>query len=43
MDLNIPTGKPLVYEFDDAMNVMCHYYLESAGSDATNPMHSSAA
>jgi 2,3-bisphosphoglycerate-dependent phosphoglycerate mutase len=42
MELNIPTGKPLVYEFDDGMNVMCHYYLENIGSDATNPMHSAA-
>ena len=25
--LNIPTGVPLVYEFDDDMNVLRHYYL----------------
>ncbi len=25
--LNIPTGVPLVYEFDDEMNVLRHYYL----------------
>lgn len=28
MELNIPTGKPLVYEFDNAMNVQSRYYLE---------------
>lgn len=27
MDLNIPTGIPLVYEFDAQMNVIAHYYL----------------
>lgn len=27
IDLNIPTGVPLVYEFDDDMNVIKHYYL----------------
>ncbi len=27
MDLNIPTGIPLVYEFDDALKVMTRYYL----------------
>jgi len=27
MELNIPTGVPLVYEFDDKTNVMAHYYL----------------
>lgn len=26
-DLNIPTGIPLVYEFDDALNAVKHYYL----------------
>jgi len=25
--LDIPTGKPLVYEFDDGMNAVHHYYL----------------
>ena len=25
--LNIPTGVPLVYEFDDSFNVITHYYL----------------
>jgi 2,3-bisphosphoglycerate-dependent phosphoglycerate mutase len=29
MDLNIPTGIPLVYEFDDNLQVMTHYYLAS--------------
>jgi 2,3-bisphosphoglycerate-dependent phosphoglycerate mutase len=27
MELNIPTGIPLVYEFDDDFRVMAHYYL----------------
>lgn len=27
LELNIPTGVPLVYEFDDNMNVLRHYYL----------------
>lgn len=27
LELNIPTGVPLVYEFDDDMNVLNHYYL----------------
>lgn len=27
LNLNIPTGVPLVYEFDDDMNVLDHYYL----------------
>lgn len=27
LNLNIPTGVPLVYEFDDDMNVLNHYYL----------------
>lgn len=27
LELNIPTGVPLVYEFDDDMNVLRHYYL----------------
>lgn len=30
IDLNIPTGVPLVYEFDDNMNVIRHYYLGDA-------------
>jgi 2,3-bisphosphoglycerate-dependent phosphoglycerate mutase len=31
-DLNIPTGSPLVYEFDDQLNVLARYYLsEDAG------------
>ena len=25
--VNIPTGVPLVYEFDDNFNVIKHYYL----------------
>ena len=27
MNLEIPTGKPLVYELDDNLNVINHYYL----------------
>jgi 2,3-bisphosphoglycerate-dependent phosphoglycerate mutase len=30
MELNIPTGIPLVYEFDDNLTVMTHYYLADA-------------
>lgn len=33
LELNIPTGKPLVYEFDDAMNVQSRYYLEDEHSN----------
>ena len=28
MNLEIPTAKPIVYEFDDKLNVIRHYYLE---------------
>jgi len=28
MELEIPTGVPLVYEFDEGMNVIARYYLE---------------
>lgn len=27
VELNIPTGVPLIYEFDDALNPINHYYL----------------
>lgn len=27
MGINIPTGIPLVFEFDNQMNLICHYYL----------------
>jgi 2,3-bisphosphoglycerate-dependent phosphoglycerate mutase len=27
VDLNIPTGIPLVYELDDSLHPMKHYYL----------------
>ena len=27
MELNIPTGTPLVYEFDENLNPIKHYYL----------------
>lgn len=30
LELNIPTGIPLVYEFDEKMNVIKHYYLGNA-------------
>ncbi|WP_392566839.1 2,3-diphosphoglycerate-dependent phosphoglycerate mutase [Utexia brackfieldae] len=30
IELNIPTGVPLVYEFDDNMQVIKHYYLGDA-------------
>lgn len=30
LELNIPTGVPLVYEFDDAMTPVKHYYLGNA-------------
>lgn len=29
VSLNIPTGVPLVYEFDDSLNPLSHYYLAS--------------
>ncbi|MBQ5515362.1 MAG: 2,3-bisphosphoglycerate-dependent phosphoglycerate mutase, partial [Oscillospiraceae bacterium] len=32
--VNIPTGTPLVYEFDDNFNVIRHYYL--GDQDAIN-------
>ena len=32
--LNIPTGRPLVYEFDDDMRPIRHYYLGSAAEIA---------
>ena len=25
--VNIPTGTPLVYEFDNDLKLICHYYL----------------
>jgi 2,3-bisphosphoglycerate-dependent phosphoglycerate mutase len=34
VELNIPTGIPLVYEFDDNMNVLRHYYLGDADAVA---------
>ena len=27
INVNIPTGSPLVYEFDDSFNAIKHYYL----------------
>jgi len=32
VELNIPTGKPLVYEFDDNLRVMARYFLEDLSS-----------
>ena len=32
MELNIPTGAPLIYELDDALKVQARYYLEESGS-----------
>jgi 2,3-bisphosphoglycerate-dependent phosphoglycerate mutase len=34
MELNIPTGVPLVYEFDDSMKPLKHYYLGDAAEIA---------
>lgn len=31
IDLNIPTGIPLVYELDDSLNPIKHYYLDHKG------------
>jgi 2,3-bisphosphoglycerate-dependent phosphoglycerate mutase len=33
-ELNIPTGVPLVYEFDDHFNVIAHYYLSDGAVPA---------
>lgn len=30
LELNIPTGVPLIYEFDEQMRPLCHYYLGNA-------------
>jgi 2,3-bisphosphoglycerate-dependent phosphoglycerate mutase len=32
-DLVIPTGTPLVYEFDDGLNVLARYYLGQSGGE----------
>ncbi len=32
VELNIPTGKPLVYEFDDSLRVLARYYLDDMNS-----------
>ncbi|MDR0806292.1 MAG: 2,3-diphosphoglycerate-dependent phosphoglycerate mutase [Enterobacteriaceae bacterium] len=34
LELNIPTGVPLVYEFDEQMNPLKHYYLGDAAEIA---------
>lgn len=34
LEVNIPTGVPLVYEFDDDFKVIKHYYLGDAGAIA---------
>jgi len=40
--LNIPTGVPLVYELDDSLRPLRHYYL-GASEDAEKTAHSGAA
>jgi 2,3-bisphosphoglycerate-dependent phosphoglycerate mutase len=40
VELNIPTGQPLVYELDDALQPMRHYYL---GQSQPHPAHGAAA
>jgi 2,3-bisphosphoglycerate-dependent phosphoglycerate mutase len=43
MELNIPTGAPLVYEFDDTLRVQARYYLdESLNPDSYTPHHHAA-
>ena len=32
MELNIPTGKPLVYEFDDKLRVLARYYVDDVAA-----------
>ena len=34
MELNIPTGVPLVYEFDEQLKPIRHYYLGDAAEIA---------
>jgi len=29
MEFNIPTGTPLVYELDDSLKAINHYYIDS--------------
>ncbi len=41
MELNIPTGAPLVYEFDDALQVQARYYLDET-LNAYTPHHHAA-
>jgi len=37
MEIEIPTGVPLVYEFDDGLNLLARYYLEeSTAAQAVN-------
>lgn len=36
VDLNIPTGTPLVYEFDDNLKPIRHYYLGLHGEITKN-------
>ena len=35
--VNIPTGVPLVYEFDDELRVMSRYYLEATSAASPEP------
>jgi 2,3-bisphosphoglycerate-dependent phosphoglycerate mutase len=32
VELNIPTGIPLVYELDEELKPLCHYYLGDPGA-----------
>lgn len=43
MELNIPTGAPLVYEFDDSLEVQARYYLdESLNPETYTTQHHAA-
>lgn len=42
MELNIPTGVPLVYEFDDAMRVLSSYYLSPDADSAEKNLNLAA-
>jgi 2,3-bisphosphoglycerate-dependent phosphoglycerate mutase len=37
VELNIPTGIPLVYELDDSLTPLRHYYLGNPASAAAAP------
>ncbi len=38
-NLNIPTGIPLIYEFDDDLNVIKHYYLDTPSNSKASAGH----